>query len=397
MAKRDVKNVFAAIKEHPEQIVHINSVDRTCDRGDTGKFVCPRCSFPMGTKLGDHNRWHFYHVAETSECDANLVNETALHKLAKSILKNSRHIKLPQYVIDAKKDTNRNRYDPNQNEPYIGMIEMNFDYTDAKVEVDLGEIVSDLVLSDGKMQLCVEIAVTHYVDNEKYNKIRNNGISTIEIDICSFLEDDKFDEEKLKEALLEDVKEKKWIFHRKENFFFEEMIKRNKEYQKEYSAFLEKSNPNSILSKKGVYQQHYDNGDTDKKEEHFFKSMSWFQEAIELYGGIPPYCNVSIKSERAFVCPKSIWQMIIFDAFIMTDKKSIFSASDIYVYFQKRHNDILNSDVLFIPNTYADPQSNNLLGQAILEYLNTLAAHSFLEKPSYDSFYGEFTILKRTL
>lgn len=397
MIKKDVKNVFAAIKEHPDRIIHIASVDRSCDRGDTGKFVCPRCNCSMGAKLGNHNQWHFYHIVKTNECDANLVNETALHKLAKNILEVSKSIRIPQYAIDAQKDANRNRSDPNQNEPYVGMNEMDFEYTDIKVESNMGGVIPDVILSDGKMNLCVEIAVTHYVDDEKRKKIKEKNLSTIEIDISNFANSDVFDQKELETYLLNNTKGKEWIYHRKEGFFLEKLKERNRNYEKEYLELQKTIGNISKPLKKGNKPYRYESSHINKDERTFFENMSWYKESIKLYGCIPPYCDIVLKNEYAFTCSRSIWQMMIFNVFVINNTENNFSASDIYIYFQKKYSNILNLDEMIIPNSYVDPQPDNLLGRAIMEYLGILVDYSFLSKVTDENIYSEFNILKRTL
>ncbi|MBQ8415366.1 MAG: hypothetical protein IJX13_00470 [Clostridia bacterium] len=379
------KHVFALIKGHLDQVIHISSVNRISDRGEKGKFVCPKCCCPMGTRLGDRRQWHFYHVNSKMPCEANIANETALHLLAKQIIAESSQIKIPAYVLDAKQDTNRNSKDQRQNEPYICREEMTFSYSLVKVEERIGKVVADMLLSTNELQLCLEIAATHFVDNDKLTKIKANDISTLEIDVSSFLRKENFKEKEFKKFLLEETEGKKWVYHRREKIFLQELIARNVRYQKNFQE--------RILNVKKIYSPLAER----KKATPIYSQTTGLYRKIGCKDGeFPPYCNVPVQHENAFVCERNKWQQSIFYEFIISNKWDKVSAIDVFVYVQKNFwNDLLRDKNNYIPQYYVDPQPDSCLGKAITEYLTKLMEYGFLEKAEVLSFFDEMKIIKR--
>ena len=73
--------------------------------------------------------------------------------------------------------------------------------------------------------ILIEIAVTHYVDAEKYSKIKMAQMPTVEINIADFIKDYKAEEtesindfkKKLKNAIIDNIENKTWIYHTSEN------------------------------------------------------------------------------------------------------------------------------------------------------------------------------------
>ena len=57
------------------------------------------------------------------------------------------------------------------------------------LERKLGDIVPDVILDIDGQQLMVEIAVTHFIDEVKGEKIRELDVSTIEIDLSKLVKE----------------------------------------------------------------------------------------------------------------------------------------------------------------------------------------------------------------
>lgn len=124
--------------------------------------VCPGCKQPLVAKNnGKKNEHHFAHKSKDYDCEHGY--QSALHYMAKDLflemqyltfVKNGRPV---QYKIDT-----------------------------VELERKVDEIIPDiLVTCDGK-QFIVEIYVTHVVDDEKKQKIKDLKISAIEIDLSRF-------------------------------------------------------------------------------------------------------------------------------------------------------------------------------------------------------------------
>ena len=101
------------------------------------------------------------------------------------------------------------------------------------VEQNHGSIIPDVAVYAGGKKFFVEIYVTHAVDVEKLSKLKQSGISTIEIDLSKA--DRYIQAADLSEVLLGSSENKKWIF--------------NTQVDKYYQAFLQVSEKRRISHK----------------------------------------------------------------------------------------------------------------------------------------------------
>jgi hypothetical protein len=81
------------------------------------------------------------------------------------------------------------------------------------LEKRFDDIIPDIIVEIKGKPLIIEIAVTHFIDSEKKNKIAKHQIAAIEIDLSKYDRQITFDE--LETILLENVEKKKWIYNQK--------------------------------------------------------------------------------------------------------------------------------------------------------------------------------------
>lgn len=175
------------------EIVHISSVERGLKCG----CRCPGCHRPLVAKTrAEKQVAHFAHAGPA--CGGG--PETALHKLAKQIIAVELRLKLPERLA-VFSEKQRLLSDSK---------EVTFDR--ARVEYnDLREIVPDLYLDHHGRALFVEVAVTHKCGEDKIEKIRNQGIAAIEIDLSRIPRDASLED--LKDAVLRTAP-RSWIFNK---------------------------------------------------------------------------------------------------------------------------------------------------------------------------------------
>jgi len=160
---------------------------------------CPSCGAPLVAKKGNKREHHFaHHNAE----DCGKGRESALHLMAKKIL-------------EAKKEL----FVPNETGEGSGAIR-------CFSEVDLesrkfSKVIPDVVMEKDGERLCVEILVTHAVDEEKEKKLFAEKLPTVEIDLSDYLDD--FDEEIVTQVLLTG-QNTRWIY----NSFIDEQRRKRK-------------------------------------------------------------------------------------------------------------------------------------------------------------------------
>lgn len=139
-------------------------------RGLACGCVCAACGEPLVAKKGDSRQHHFAHVGG-AECSSAV--ETALHLAAKGILQQRLEIVLPAVTVDF--------YGPR---PSITLApEQRYQLDSVVLERRLGQIVPDVLAYVRGRPLLVEIRVTHEVDEQKVARIRDLGLSAVEIDL----------------------------------------------------------------------------------------------------------------------------------------------------------------------------------------------------------------------
>lgn len=167
-----------------QKVRFISEVDKSM-RGSACNCICFGCREPLIAALGEVNIDHFRH-AGASECSGG--QETAIHEAAKEILVEKCFI----------------------NTAHFGTIH----FTEALAEEQLVSKRPDVTAVFQERPIYFEIAVTHFIDNEKRNFFIKNKQRSIEIDL-SKLNRLSFKEE-IEKALLYVQDNKKIIYWEQE-------------------------------------------------------------------------------------------------------------------------------------------------------------------------------------
>jgi len=161
--------------------------------------ICPICRGPLIARQGKVREHHFAH-ASGDECEHAL--ETALHLAAKDILAARKEIVLPAVHLPS-------RFSPYEMWRTEIAPQQRYCIESVAVERRLGSIIPDLIVGIGTRQLLVEVTVTHGTDREKLRKIRDLGLSCVEIDLSRIERDILRDE--LENIVVDDTKQKRWL------------------------------------------------------------------------------------------------------------------------------------------------------------------------------------------
>ena len=133
------------------------------------RCICFECGQPVLAKQGPKLGWHFAHHAPTN---CRPTPESELHFFAKTLLADRLWLWIP-----AVRATAAGRTEPISDRKQYKFSEVRVEKADGNVRPDLL-----LVTASGKV-LHVEIYVRHRVDPIKMEKLRNRGISSVEIDL----------------------------------------------------------------------------------------------------------------------------------------------------------------------------------------------------------------------
>lgn len=126
---------------------------------------------------------HFAHNNEA--CDIVVAHQSALHILDKEIIQEEKKIGLPALKVNFD-EISKNNIKSGYYELPDEMI-----YKSAKtvaceqvvLEKKISDIVPDIIVKIGERYCLLEIAVTHFVDETKTEKIKKLGLPVIEIDL----------------------------------------------------------------------------------------------------------------------------------------------------------------------------------------------------------------------
>ncbi len=191
------------------QLVHIDDIKGSGIQEDC---FCPSCGAVLIARKGTKKVHHFAHY-KTMECEHAL--ESALHLAAKEILSKEKKFRIPAYA----KEINEEDVFNEDVEVFIDLPssltlikEETFVVDDVILEKRTDNIIPDIVLEIKGQKVIVEIAVTHFIDEVKLEKIKQLGISTIEIDLSK--SDRTINNEILKEEIIIGTENKKWIYNR---------------------------------------------------------------------------------------------------------------------------------------------------------------------------------------
>ena len=154
---------------------------------------CPNCKGALIARKGKVQQHCFQHYS----ADCGKATETAIHMFIKNVIRDCTTIKIP----------------PHQ----FSYNEFTLKIENVEVEKSYKDIIPDVIISSGKNILFLEIYVTHSVDNDKLKKIKNYGVSTLELDVNKLGVDFyNLDKNQIIDAVINNINCKKWIYNKKE-------------------------------------------------------------------------------------------------------------------------------------------------------------------------------------
>ena len=180
--------MYVALNEN-NNLVQIENVER----GLACKCTCFECGETVIARKGDIKEHHFSHASNKESCNIN--PESVLHKYAKEVILESMGLMLPAV-------------------PDIEDNEATW-WTFEKIipEFHLGLIRPDLACYHNNEAVFIEIAVTHFIDQNKLKIIESMNVKTLEIDLSSLLQTELvIPSEQAKKLILESLDNKSWLY-----------------------------------------------------------------------------------------------------------------------------------------------------------------------------------------
>lgn len=167
---------------------------------------CPACDQVLVAKKGKIQLHHFAHHSAGVACAH--VAETNAHIWAKEVLARVKRLLVPE---------TRAEHDGQSRVVKKAQV---YDFVEARLEKRLGTMVPDVILlmADG-IQLIVEVRVTHACDEIKLEKLEQEGLSAIEIDLRRYRT--STDRKEIEGALLSGAP-REWLSNAKQDKFDEQ-------------------------------------------------------------------------------------------------------------------------------------------------------------------------------
>ena len=181
----------------------VRSVDEVA-RGLACDCACSVCGERLIARQGEIREWHFAHESG-SDCAGSA--ESALHAAAKQLLAESGGMTVPEVCVRANVAIPDGRTGVGE----ARRPELWLDFETVDVERSLGDIRPDLIAHMQGKLLCIEIAVTHFVDEAKREILKTLGHQTVEINLAR-IEREKWDWELLTDVVVESGTYKTWLY-----------------------------------------------------------------------------------------------------------------------------------------------------------------------------------------
>lgn len=179
--------MYIALDEH-NNLVNIQQVER----GLACNCTCFECGEVVIARKGEINEHHFAHASNKESCTINL--ESVLHKYAKEVILESLGLMLPAL--------------PNSDDEAAW-----WSFDKVLPEFSLGLIRPDLVAYFDGEPILIEIAVTHFIDQDKLKKIETFKAKCLEINLSNLFKSEiEIPSIEAKKQILENLDNRKWIY-----------------------------------------------------------------------------------------------------------------------------------------------------------------------------------------
>lgn len=178
--------------------------------------ACPACGARL---IARHARTsnvvsHFSHQNEDRPCEGAV--ESAVHRMAKQLIAESRRLFVPEATLTLGRQTKGGVWKQVQGiKREAGWFEVHDVLIEETMPVlEAGEwIRPDVVLVGEASKLLFEVKVTHAVGPIKLNAVRRANLSLVELDLSKWTYADLSDIAKLRAAVVQSARNKKWLWH----------------------------------------------------------------------------------------------------------------------------------------------------------------------------------------
>lgn len=323
MIGKNIKNPFALLNG---EIIHISSVDSAAREERRHSFSCPdkKCGAKLIANLGGAKTHYFSHASAT-KCNE---LETAVHRMAKTVLCESLMVRLPR--IEKEVSLYDSHLHIHYGEPAIYEAK-ELTAKSAQEEVSFGTYKPDVVFYTGNQELLIEIKKEHEVDKRKAEKVILSGKNMIEIDLSSLTENDVLDTHKFKDFVINRAT-RKWINFPHIDWLVNENLKKLQPVVDAINAKLkiEDDEEERIINEKrlvlkpkidsvikcAVSNEWLKNNEAKLKAESL--SYAYVKQCLDVQSRAKiKFIDITNKNDWAFKVHRTVWQAYILNEYII--------------------------------------------------------------------------------
>lgn len=252
------------------------------DNGKACGCVCPACKKPLVAKQNAQTP-HFAH-AQDENCARGF--ETAIHLAVKQIIAERMEVRLPALIW-------KNPI-PRSDEAKLLHKQEVIKLESVVLEQRVDDFIPDIVVIANDTTYLVEVAVTHFIDDEKLRKIVGRKLPTFEIDVSGLK--NEFDLTDLEQAIYTSKNyQAEWIYHPRLAELTNETIRAENErigkIEEEYQEKLRRF-------------ETYKNLPPEKKLQINLKSIELTKQQMNALTVFVPW-------DSSFSTPRIVWQSAV--------------------------------------------------------------------------------------
>ncbi|OIR11911.1 hypothetical protein GALL_67680 [mine drainage metagenome] len=381
-------------------VVHIDEVENGLGCG----CICPACRERLVAKQGTETAHHFSHEGG-SDCKGGV--QTALHLAAKSILSKEMKMILPALLVRAVALDKAGK----MHEGTFELPSQEILFSEVSEEVRFGNVIPDIAAKVGEKKLFIEIAVCHFVDDVKLQKLAEIGVSTIEIDLSDMA--DEWNWDNLRNAVLERTDNKVWLFNKKTAALTDrarmraveraqnsdkQELRRVKDLELSFQ-YQRASAPGfraAVVRLEELLEPTNLTAELSRLNSEGARSEAWITAArmLRIQWDTPPsYINIEVPHELGILVDRRVWQAAVFNLFIRWNQNKSFSPKVVIRWCLKTFPRRKEFDVLQKYDHLLTSEQRTVLpraARAISAYLHELVNLGYLKVVN-----GRYVIMKK--
>lgn len=288
------------------------------DNGLACGCTCPECGARLVANHPESKVDYFSHYA-AENCVGGY--ETALHLAAKQVLLDHKKILVPTIRASATlRDTDT------QSEVTVRKVISEklvvLDSVLQEVRAYAG-VVPDIVAHAGEKLLFVEVAVTHFVEDEKLRRLEALGLPTLEIDLSSVGAMPSLQE--VERLVIHTLENRKWLVNLKRQKLEAQALTEAQAQLDEKVAAVQEA----LAAQEAAYAQYL----LLPAEEQVVVELQHVGADDTV---VAPFIGHQVKGSSYFGVAPKVWQAAVYATFIHEKQRTEFRLSHVYSYVSKR-------------------------------------------------------------